>query len=130
MTRAGIKQARISEITGISKGYLSELLSGKKPGPSPEAGKKLAEVLGVSPEWLVLGIEENATSVSHLNNLPPGQPVNYESSVVREDETPYRFTPMAKQCQGHEEEEGLRPVLERIANALEKLVEMEERRGP
>jgi len=63
MARAGLKPARIAEMTGISKGYLSELKSGKKAGPSPEAGKKLAEVLGVSPEWLMMGSDsENAES--------------------------------------------------------------------
>ena len=61
--------------------------------------------------------------------LPPFH--EEKESSVREDVTPYRFTPMYPQCQGHEPpDEGLKPVLERIAKALEKLVEMEERRKP
>lgn len=44
--------------------------------------------------------------------------------MLREDATPYRFTAMAPP-----EDEGLHRVLERIAKALEKLVEIEERKN-
>jgi transcriptional regulator with XRE-family HTH domain len=93
IARAGMKQARISEITGISKGYLSELLSGKKPGPSPEAGKKLAEVLGVSPEWLMFGDQmsfgANAQSSGFPKETGVGENAN-TSYVLKEEATPYR----------------------------------------
>jgi hypothetical protein len=72
------------------------------------------------------------SKLEQLESPPPPQ-ISWrdESSSVREDEVPYRFTPMAVQCLSHPDtDEGLRPVLERIAKALEKLVEMEERRNP
>ena len=75
--------------------------------------------------------EENAKRVSYLNEGSLSETGKFESSVVRDDETPYRFTPKASQCQGHGlEEEGLKPVLERIAKALEKLVQLKEREKP
>lgn len=55
MTRAGIKQARLAEMTGFSKGYVSGLVSGSKVNPSPDAVVKFAKVLHCSPEFLVYG---------------------------------------------------------------------------
>lgn len=55
MVQAGIKQSKLAELAGVSKGYVSELVSGAKKSPSVEASKKFAEILGVSPEWLLTG---------------------------------------------------------------------------
>lgn len=55
MANRGIKAARLAEITGVSKGYLSELLKGKKVAPSFEVIKKFAEVLECSPRDLLPG---------------------------------------------------------------------------
>jgi hypothetical protein len=76
------------------------------------------------------GKAEIAERAGNLNNPPPPAAQNY-SSTLHDDETPYRFTPMAQQIR-----EDLPPspsmesVLERIAVALEKLVEFEQRRNP
>ena len=45
---------------------------------------------------------------------------------MHEDPTPYRFTPMTQPSQ---ESHALVPVLERIAIALEKLVQIEEKKN-
>lgn len=47
-------------------------------------------------------------------------------SMVREDETPYSFTPKTPPTMPDPPpDDGIKPLLERIAKALEKLVEME-----
>lgn len=62
MVRAGLNAARLAERTGRSKGYISELRSGKKERPSIEIVEKFAEVLGVSLEWLFNGGNGEGTS--------------------------------------------------------------------
>jgi transcriptional regulator with XRE-family HTH domain len=53
MLQAGVTQARLAHDSKVSKGYISQLLSGNKDCPSEEVLKKLAEVLGISSEWLL-----------------------------------------------------------------------------
>lgn len=53
-----------------------------------------------------------------------------EDAVMREDATPYRFTPKDRPAQKQEPQaHELQAVLERIAKALEKLVEIEENKN-
>ena len=137
MARAGMNQAKLVAKTGRSKGYVSEILSGKKEKPSIDICGEFAEVLGCSPLWLFDGTEDVRPETQ---NLPP--------SMLRDDVTPYRYTPKAPPGGI---DYGIMPVLERIAaaqeaialsetanvesqrriaNALEKLVEIEQSRKP
>lgn len=107
--------SRLAEKANVSKGYVSGLLSGTKNKPSIETCQKFSEVLGCSPIWLFAGISETEET---------------DTQILREDATPYRFTPKAKQVQEALPGEARDLLLERIANALERLVELEERRKP
>ena len=113
MVRAGMKQARLAEITGFSKGYISDLVSGKKSGPSVEAGKKFAEVLGVSPEWLMTGNSQSSAD-------PKGYDVGDPACVMRED-SPIYAARVPQQLSLDERVERLEKVLEAILKGLQEL---------
>lgn len=55
MDDAGVRPADLSRKTGVSKGYLSSLLSGDKTEPSAKVCLKLAQELGVTCRWLMTG---------------------------------------------------------------------------
>lgn len=55
MANCGIKAAELSEKANVSKGYFSEILRGTKKAPSFTTCKKIADVLSVSPAWLLYG---------------------------------------------------------------------------
>jgi transcriptional regulator with XRE-family HTH domain len=55
MQECGLSAAKIAEKSGVSKGYVSGLLAGKKNTPSSEIIKKFSEVLGVNARWLLDG---------------------------------------------------------------------------
>lgn len=76
MADFGINAAELAEKSCVSKGYLSEIIKGKKGAPSFETCKKIADVLNVSPSVLVFGELGEETS-----------------SIVKEATTPYRCEP-------------------------------------
>jgi uridine kinase len=66
MTEKGVNQGKLAEITGISQGYISALVSsaGKKKNPSQECLSKLAAPLGIDLRELfeICGYEPEATA--------------------------------------------------------------------
>lgn len=59
--------AQLSEITGISRSYLTQLEGGTKQNPSPENIRLLAESLGIDRQSLELAVE--AESSERLSTL-------------------------------------------------------------
>jgi transcriptional regulator with XRE-family HTH domain len=51
--RDGISQGKLAELTGISKGYLSQLESGQIPSPSANYVRSIASAFNVSMELLL-----------------------------------------------------------------------------
>ena len=47
LDRRGISQNELARLVGISSGYMSDLMSGKR-SPSPHMRRRLQEVLGVT----------------------------------------------------------------------------------
>lgn len=112
MTDSGLKAARLALGAGISKGYLSELLKGRKEAPSFEVVKKFADVLGCSPRWLLTGHEAAGISPT----LPVEEsPAPLPSASPSAASAPLRFASSS--------EAELLAVLLRIAAALERLAE-------
>lgn len=68
LVERGLRASALAEKAGISKGYVSELLKGKKAEPSFDACKKFAEVLGCSPSWLLFGCEEDQQDSTMLRD--------------------------------------------------------------
>lgn len=79
--KSNLNQGEIAERAGITAPYLSDLKQGKKSNPSREIIAKLAEILSVSPAWL-MALSENispsenpktATCLTNPNKLqePP-----------------------------------------------------------
>jgi transcriptional regulator with XRE-family HTH domain len=65
LTFHGITQKEVADRTGVSQGTVSKWLSGKPPGL--RTLPKLAEVLGVSVEYLLTGKEpSNARAIADL----------------------------------------------------------------
>lgn len=62
MEAAQIRAVRLAEMTGLSKGYLSSVLSESKNPPSQETLRKLSQVLEVPYEWLLNGTGEMKVS--------------------------------------------------------------------
>lgn len=101
--------------------------------------RALAPAMGISVPSLFgyrsgkIPISAKAWSKLERFESPPKPPAisDDDPAMGREDETSYRFTPMGQQCQGHDPPmEELMTVLLRIANALERLIEIEESRTP
>lgn len=69
-----MKPARLADNVGVSKGYVSGLLSGGKKNPSIELCVKFSKVLECSPIWLFDGSEENEVknAESSVNLKEPG----------------------------------------------------------
>lgn len=109
LNRAGIRASRLAQDAGVSKGYVSGLLSGVKDQPSIETCKKFSEVLECSLAWLFEG---------ELQEPPP------LSALPSATSAPPRFDPSSPPA-----DTALAGVLERIAIALEKLVEFEEKKN-
>lgn len=63
MANCGMKATELSEKANVSKGYVSEILKGVKKSPSFPTCKKIADVLSVSPAWLLYGEEAPASVV-------------------------------------------------------------------
>lgn len=105
MADSGFKPARLASESAVSKGYLSELLKGNKAAPSFEVVKKFADVLDSSPQWLLYGRHsKHGTSIQITQAAPlPARDLTVDERLAR-----------------------MEAVMERVANALEKLVEMEE----
>ena len=61
LERQGMTAAQLSRNSGVGKGHISQLLSGRRPRPSAEVVCNLAGGLGVSMETLWTG-EENPVS--------------------------------------------------------------------
>lgn len=61
MQARGLRQADIHRLTGLSRGHISQILSGQRPRPSAATVVRLAQALGVSAEELLEGGDEAAT---------------------------------------------------------------------
>jgi transcriptional regulator with XRE-family HTH domain len=105
-----MRASKLAANTGVSKGYVSGLLSGNKVQPSIETCKKFSEVLDCSLAWLFQG----ELSPPSASSSAPSAPPRFDSSN-RESEL-LGFL------------EDLLETHRRIAIALEKLVEIEEER--
>lgn len=116
-----MRAARLAVEAGVSKGYLSELVNGAKAQPSIETCKKFAEVLGVSLGWLYDG------ELSPLLPAPLGH--DAPDDIARENSTSYPFTAMLGNLDPKVLAGSSAEYLERIATALEKLVEIEDRKS-
>ena len=96
--------------------------------------RALAPVIGISVPSLfgyrsgAIPISPKAWSKLEQAERAADAPIIDEkySSVLREDETPYRVTAMMEDLRGRMTADGLGPLLERIAKSLERLVEIEE----
>lgn len=75
MDQASMSGSKLASQLGMSVGYVSELRRGKKDHPGTDVVKKLAEILNVSPAWLLTG--------------ESGQRDN-PATPLREDETDYK----------------------------------------
>lgn len=80
MADRGLKASHLAAEAEIAKGYLSEVLSGRKGVPSFETCKKIADVLKISPEWLMFG-----TRTVPASDTAAG----IETAVVREEPAKY-----------------------------------------
>lgn len=96
-----MRPSRLAELAGVSKGYVSGLLSGAKAGPSVEVCQKFSQVLDVSFLWLLDGRVDRQQE---------------QSSVLREDPTPYRVTPKPPQSD-------LAIAAQNTANAMQDMCE-------
>lgn len=84
LRQAHMRASRLAENAHVSKGYVSDLLSGKKERPSIDVCVEFAKVLGVSLPWLAYGEE-------------PDQAQNQsQHTTLKEDPPAYRFTPRAQ----------------------------------
>ena len=128
--RAGLNLSELPEILGFSKPSLFAYRSGKNR-ITAKVWLKLERAEREAPGNNVedrskTGIVERDRN---LKESEPSGPENFEA-MDREDETPYRFTPIARQLTDLAPGGGVEPLLERIAKALEKLVVIEERKNP
>lgn len=117
MAESGLKAARLAAGTGISKGYLSELLKGHKEAPSFEVVKKFAEVLGCSPRWLLTGHEAPGLAPS---------PAPHPSASSSASSAPPRFDSSSSDPELMKVLAGLLETNRRIATALERLADQQE----
>ena len=109
----GLQVEDLPKITGIGRRTLFECRS--------------ADSNVSAKSWAKLEVAES--NARRTAGIPPTEPES-QLSTLREDSPPYRFTPMAKQIHEALPGEARDLLLERIANALERLVELEERRKP
>ena len=58
LAQLGMSQKQFSESTGILQSTISEWKK-KKTNPTSEKIMVICQVLGVTPEWLLSGIEKN-----------------------------------------------------------------------
>lgn len=63
LAQLGMTQKKFSEETGILQSTVSEWKK-KKTNPTSEKIMVICKVLGVTPEWLLSGIEKNGTRKS------------------------------------------------------------------
>lgn len=122
--RAGVSLRSLAPLMGLSVASLFGYRSGSIP-ISRKAWSKLEQF----EEAILKGraSAETATSVINLKDFSTGESEKFDS-VIREDATPYRAVvkEIAKHSSGSDQES----LLERIAVALEKLVEIEQRKNP
>ena len=128
--RTGLILSDLPQILGFSKPMLFAYRAGKnritpKVWLKLERAEREARPEGGKDD----GNGEIAEHDGNLNKSDPVTPQNYSSSV-HEDEVPYRFTPMAQQIREDvPPAPSMESVLERIATALERLVEIAERKN-
>lgn len=82
----GYSQGELSERTGLSRQYLSELEQGKRPRPRGETLERLAEALGVTADQLrgcaPLTTGPRPTPGLEAEAVPPAAPPPAEVEVV------------------------------------------------
>lgn len=72
LDRLGRKQVEAAKAAGVTAGYISDLVSGKKPNPSPGVLLDISEWLGLTVNDLyVMPPPENA--VAAAGQMPPSQ---------------------------------------------------------
>ena len=59
---AGLTQEQLAQATAVTQGAIQKVENGKSR--RPRKLKKIADVLGVSPSWLLLGEEEGSFPLS------------------------------------------------------------------
>jgi transcriptional regulator with XRE-family HTH domain len=69
MAARGMNAAELCVSAQVSKGYLSEILNGKKAVPSFKTCKKFSDVLQISLTWLIYG--EGTLEESTVREDPP-----------------------------------------------------------
>lgn len=75
---AGLSQSEVARLLGVSRSACNQWESGRGPAPRRERLAKLAQLLGVSYEWLATGAEPAAPALkdsrgSYAVTLPPDQ---------------------------------------------------------
>jgi transcriptional regulator with XRE-family HTH domain len=88
LIKAGMKASTLASKAGVSKGYVSDLLKGKKGFPSAETCKKFSEVLGVPQIWLFSGDEPTVFAVRDGNPKDRYPPENEENAEWLADGLP------------------------------------------
>lgn len=81
--QCGGSQQVFAEKTGLTKGSVSQYVNGRNE-PSKKTAGKIAEVFGVSAEW-VLGAEEEASAAPTVRTSPnegEKRPMRDRKSVV------------------------------------------------
>jgi transcriptional regulator with XRE-family HTH domain len=63
-------QDRLAEVSGISKGYVSEI-ENNKPNPSSESVLRIANALGASIDYLLRGVESPRIANREPVMIPP-----------------------------------------------------------
>lgn len=71
MARAGLQQEDLAARLGVSQTIVSRIITGKMPGKKHH--KKIAEILGVSREWIAVG-----------EPMPAGIPADTGAAILRE----------------------------------------------
>ena len=86
----GLKDADVARLTGISRASLSQWKSGYVSDLSYESMRKLADIFGVSVEYLMLGIpdvkqvSESETYIPILGYVAAGLPIEAITDVIGE----------------------------------------------
>lgn len=62
---------KLANLTGLDKGYISNLRSGKRENPSDDVVQKIADVLKVNVVWMLTGQGEMFAASTHISTPSP-----------------------------------------------------------
>jgi transcriptional regulator with XRE-family HTH domain len=74
MRDAGLDQKQTEERAGLSQGYVSSVLSGRRKHPRAHELGKLADALGTTTDWLLSGAGESRTTARAVPQGPAPDP--------------------------------------------------------